>query len=78
MSTNYFCKSVAITTAGNYTSAPTVHLSDTNLGMTITSTIVEDISQVLLLLMQEIYYLVLRPLLFYLAAVVLGLLQRFK
>jgi hypothetical protein len=40
MSTNYFCKSVAITTAGNYTSAPTVYLSDTNLGMTITSTIV--------------------------------------
>ena len=40
MSTNYFCKSVAITTAGNYTSAPTVYLSDTNLGRTITSTIV--------------------------------------
>ena len=37
---NYFCKSIAITTAGNYASTPTVYLSDTNLGMTITSTIV--------------------------------------
>ena len=36
----YYSKSVTITTAGNYTSAPTVYLSDTNLGMTITSTIV--------------------------------------
>ena len=38
---NYFCKSITITTAGNYTTgAPTVYLSDTNLGMTITATIV--------------------------------------
>lgn len=35
--TNYYSKSISITTAGNYTSAPNVYLSDTNLGMTITA-----------------------------------------
>ena len=35
---NYYCKTTTITTAGNYTTGtPTVYLSDTNLGMTITA-----------------------------------------
>ena len=41
LSTYYYSKSITITNAGNYTTGiPNVYLNDTNLGMTITSTIV--------------------------------------